>query len=1849
MGQKAVKVHQDTEEAPFGYAETVIQKTIGEIRTFLDELANGTSNYKSLHNLTEQVQHQYHGRFLIELIQNAHDALFDIEKQKVDKDTPEDDGRIEIVITNEPPFGALYVANDGSPFTEPNFTSLSRFGQSDKDPEKHIGNKGIGFRSVLEITRKPEIFSRKEKTSTSFNGFNFRFNPRIIQLFEKPIQALLNGNDNPNLDLGRRVPLVDWGSGKLHAFRDRFLGLGFEGVTSELRFLSPYLLPEPINDQDKPPWLRQFEAKGFATVVRLPFTSEKARDLTLEKVEELDENTILFLNKAKSLWIETPRTKRFVTRKNHPLPDLGDAQQIDIDVLVDETDDADTKRYWLWKWMVGGKENPEEAEEIREAVSSLPGKWPKVRKAEVALAVRVGESPEKGLISIFLPTERSSGAACHLNAPFYGDISRTEVDLAKPFNKLLIEKMAKKAADIISGHLTGKRLHEAQAIIDLLASLSTQNSSGHHWLSLVKAAFEGLGKKVEEEPIIMSNSGWKAVGEARLLPDCSGLEAVSSDLFYENAAYPVVDEGLFPRSDQIKNLYAFFRKSHCPLADQIATTLEKIAGHLHRVPDGADWNGFWHDVMELLPKQSSALQGKKVLLGTDGEIHASGNSMSVFFRPRSSGDDEEVLPDRSIDDIPRELRSHIAFLHEAIIVHEPREGGGIKYHPLHGYLSSSLVQRFGVESIIRNVLIPSTPELPVPLDEEKDGLCRAISSWGLRLVAGLVAREKGEKTLQYLGKLPVPCHGGWYPLNETSFGPDWYDTVGREVKSYLDAADTAETKEAAKKLLLPPYDERWGNIASANRNLLERAGAFDGIRLLKIEPEDWESNFWVSGSSGIKLPEKPPPGFDKNIWENFAAVVHGSLDPRFEGWFKYKVDNLYIIPGISRYSALRQNVREDFMHVLLQSIVKWKGNWESIWVSKIERQSDSKSHKSPLKYWLEETLWLIDSRKTPTDFRPRDRWFIPPAAIAGRVHQFKHLNPVPPEISRVLDSDRELSEELEKLGMPRYQPESKTSSTRLLDDLAISLENPEAIANRDIFMGQVRAAWSLFEPDAEGPFPPKLIVKSGSDLKAMAPSPNNPIFLPDDTSSLHHGLENHVKNILAVESKDAKRLGMGFNRVFGRGVRFISDLKVQPLVNDESWEETPRGNFFCEGELAWVIPVLMCCHAHAGNQVRGPHTKAFSNAMDTIRKARLFWADILEVGIWEEDRCVPVTKIDGVWLAKSSTLLATRKARERLSSLGEAFSSMMDRADLEVPLKLVLNKLDGLDEPAREIIEGALKELKIGSEHLAEIEQLWLGDLGWAIRLLRPLLLALHPDADLSTLTEITSEDALKQFLTGFDLSPLNQSQAFSIVRKSNGFFNLGLSLYESFWDTFQLDKWNLAMKRAGETPTKNQEADEQFQDHMDSAQVPLKSIVRKLLKDNKEIGTYTDLIEQLESLGVPDNFQDLYWDVTFQQTMVVVKPLLVSWQAPLEGIDSITTAQNVDELVTKLEVLNFEPTVDPLEIFTTNRASCLKTLQTIQKTGIIWCLRNGVSFSFWDRNATDFLEFIEDPLEKEGYLDIWNDGKVFTISKSLPHDEEMKPFWNALDNSDNLSNFLISIDIKDEDLSSVEKKLEEIKNKAEKTKRVVGVCGKDFDNTEDNLSQLFNHIKGEIHDDSLPDIDLTDIAKLNEIKEKTKKKAGSSKKERRSKPKGRMSQAMKNLVGLAGEIHAYRVLRKKYGSTIVNPSSWISENSTFKFPGNSVSDDYGCDFKIKYNKKTYFIEVKATQGDEEVFELGLSEIRRAVEVANRRKEKFIIFHITDALSDSPKFRFLPNPYDKKYSKLYRIFNAGLKIQYQKI
>ena len=93
----------------------------------------------------------YGRRQLLELVQNGADAMISLPG-----------GRIEVILTEE----YLYCANDGSPITENGIRSLLHAYLSDKRGAE-IGRFGLGFKSVLGVTDKPEFYSR----SVSF-GFD---------------------------------------------------------------------------------------------------------------------------------------------------------------------------------------------------------------------------------------------------------------------------------------------------------------------------------------------------------------------------------------------------------------------------------------------------------------------------------------------------------------------------------------------------------------------------------------------------------------------------------------------------------------------------------------------------------------------------------------------------------------------------------------------------------------------------------------------------------------------------------------------------------------------------------------------------------------------------------------------------------------------------------------------------------------------------------------------------------------------------------------------------------------------------------------------------------------------------------------------------------------------------------------------------------------------------------------------------------------------------------------------------------------------------------------------------------------------------------------------------------------------------------------------------------------------------------------------------------------------------------------------------------------------------------------------------------------------------------------------
>ena len=112
------------------------------------------SLYQSVRNMSQLVSDDYGNRFLIELIQNAHDA----------HDPARDDGEIEIVLdATDGDFGCLYVANRGIGFTPENLKAITNIALSNKPVNAGIGNKGLGFAVFSRFVTGPRCSRFKAK------------------------------------------------------------------------------------------------------------------------------------------------------------------------------------------------------------------------------------------------------------------------------------------------------------------------------------------------------------------------------------------------------------------------------------------------------------------------------------------------------------------------------------------------------------------------------------------------------------------------------------------------------------------------------------------------------------------------------------------------------------------------------------------------------------------------------------------------------------------------------------------------------------------------------------------------------------------------------------------------------------------------------------------------------------------------------------------------------------------------------------------------------------------------------------------------------------------------------------------------------------------------------------------------------------------------------------------------------------------------------------------------------------------------------------------------------------------------------------------------------------------------------------------------------------------------------------------------------------------------------------------------------------------------------------------------------------------------------------------------------
>jgi hypothetical protein len=1823
----------------------IIQKTTGMIRTFLDELANGTSNYKSLHNLTEQVEHQYHDRFLIELIQNAHDAMNEL-------DEPGNQGRLDILVAqNEEPHGALYIANDGQPFTKSNFESLSQLGQSDKDPEKSIGNKGIGFRSVLEITTSPEIYSRIRGDSKELDGYCFKFSPDVTKMFEAPIRQLLKGNDSSCSPLNKMIPLVDWGDGRLKTFRNLHSSKNDQWLKKELRYLSPYLLPIPIHSSDKTNAIKTYENQGYASIIRLPFKSESARTRAVKITEELDENTILFLDRVKSLSLNSGGKQRLIDRKVHKIDDPNEGQLITLEVIEDGAESYAKKQYFLWSAMFGGDNNPKERDEITKAIleDELPGRWPELTKATVSLAVRADGRLDQGRINIYLPTQLPTGCASHFNGPFYGDMSRTDIDFGKNYNELLLKRIGHMAIEIILESLAGGDVDQARAILDILAPSVEDAQAGSEWFKILQDVCEEKELKLDEQPIILTDEDWTSIRYTSLIPEIESPNVLTPDILREQATFGVIHRDLMNRKVEINSLFEAFQIESIPRDQDLAATVENVAEELHKAGANANWNGFWYDLIKLFKDKAEELKGKKILLGNDSTLHASGPDCTIFFSPRQGVDDDEIQTDGTTSDIPQTLRDHIAFLNDGIEIFNP-QNARLKT-PIRKFLESALIEPYRVMEIIRSVLVPRIPSLPISLNHPQSHSCRDILLWGLKLVAGMPDRGRGKTgTLQMLRQIPVPCHGGWYPIDQSSFGPSWSNTAGTFVFEYLKGTKTKECEEALGKILLPPTDNLWEGKGELYKDLLLLTGVFDGLRLISLEPSDWKAGTTASKSS-YQLPDAPPPCIPVDLWKRYTSVYSPLIRERlyYTSSFSYEVKTLSLIPGLERYDDLDERTRIAFMNSLFASMHKWGASWLTTDIQKVDGVSRSVSVESPLSYCLKLLPWIavdIDDRKEWEV--PGGRWYIPKIHLAGGSWRYGHLRPLPGVLADKIDQNPALFDKgLALLGMPKFIPDAdeRSDDPRLLNALASALDSE--IPDPNMFLNHIRVAWNNYATDVNNSFPDRIIISNGpKHLEAVKPDIKSPVYLPDSNISFASELHLFSLPVIEINTSDAKRLALSFKKQYGSAIRLASEMKVWPIVEGQSWNSEP-GELLSDSELSWLPSVILTVYAFAGTTPPGLYAKKISSIAQVLRDAKIVCVSSLKAGLWMGDEPIADPPVAAMWLSQDKLLVCDEKYKDRISNYAEAFKTMIERDDLELPLMHVLDKIENIYIPTHEDICVALESLKIKKGQYDQAYDLWQGDFGKLIRMAMPVVALLKPSADIGVIVDIKNEEDLQLYLQGMEICKPTPQEIIGFIQSSDDYYILGEKLYETLGESAQLDKWNKALARVGERQLSNKNAEDEYRNHLRSTQALLETTLAHIIRRSSKGSSFKGILEQLEDIPFPEAWSSHFWEINFEHALQSIVPFFESLHALPDEISALRNSLSYEELKTNLLSAGVETNISPHTTYRNNYENLRSALVKFLKVAVAACIKEKVSPLSWEKSPEDLLSHFEIFFNHRAYLSLCSDCEFFELLKTIPREASQTHFWNAVDQSEDLLSLMTFLSLSAGDIAGADKELEKYKEMKRRQNRLTSVGEKEFDYTDENLSQLWGHIIGQIEEDSLPKVDLMKVSILEALRKRQQKQRGPIEKKKGARPRGRMSKEMEHLVGFAGEIHAYRMLTNTYGEEVVHPGTWKSSYSKRVFPGNNPDDNIGCDFMINQKKLTYHIEVKSSADNNDSFELGSSEIRAAMDMTRRKRHVFMIMHVYNALSRNPGFRLLPNPYDPKCQGVYSIEDAGARIRYR--
>lgn len=1765
---------------------------------------------RSLTRLARAAAQEYEERFLIELIQNGYDVH---ESQR-------SDGCIWIQFAkDEGDFGTLYVGNGGRAFSESNFLAICEIAQSDKEPGEGIGNKGVGFKSVLHVCDSPEVYSVNPDSggSRQFDGFCFRF---------------ARDDDFPEFCNGDATLLA--------ALR---------------RDVSPYFLP--VHIPVIPQSVERFREHGMVTVIRMPLR-QLGKAIVARQLDELLTSPVpalLFLPRLARLVVEVIENGETFCAELHRreadlLPASSECDCRWSRVTLERRDENSEEGRPPQEFFVASKvvEEHRLIAAIRESIeeNQLDERFAEWKQdAVVAVAAEMGgDTPMDCRLYTFLQMGKEAQSPCggHLNAPFAPNLARTHVNAAIPLNSLFFDIAAEICATSLlrfSNDPTG--MSEA-VLLDLL----TWNDAYKHRLA---SAFSAQGSELASVPFLdlVAADGLPRRGSIDEAFQWEGSFRVFTPQFIRTVTGAQILERTYGPRRQAR--FAKFVDSLgytlTPDSSTLADWTEQIAARLAKKRVAASqWNGFYADVAAIFSACSDALEGRKFLLDSSGSLRqagpfrgamASSDKPVVFFPPTTerSEDDEDV---GSVADvaIPKKLWRYLSYMQERVQWYE-KEGTSHRRTAARDFLQRAhLVQKFDTRSLV---------DLCSKISEHSKS--NAVRQSAIKFAFRL---QKAARSSEGLGldRLPfqVPVRGGWTLAENAIFSVKWRGSRGPDLEALIaNARSVSDDIEALEeRLLIEPHEQPFRDGAIAEwRDFLIRLGVQDG--LAPIELPITQSTFQgnavtiVTLGRAMKLKEA-----DIEKWKtSFARWPTASFpytDYRLESPF-------YRIPGQFAFDAMTGKAKNIYARLIFAAIGSWD---EAHFTATIERPrpsgKDTLLWPTPLATFVMNAAWIpvLANGMEERFVRPEEAWHVaandedaPPA----------YLPLLARDLRRGIEDDRAVYKRLILNGRLRVVGRAKDAPSLLktLGDLLADekIGDSDTVSFRRLYL---RSWQQMIDTEAvlrdDFTKAPNLFIAVGRGTQQISLQIrkesknccNDDIYVIDSDDVMHRRLLLDL-NLLTLDAgaERGHRVAELLEELCGECVRRSSAVTIEVLADGKSVSPQATHPFLFDETNKWIkeliafvialkSPVQLDKTQHCQTEVQ--------RRLSTIRVVR---AKGLSVRVDDTESDLPPS-FHGVISINDSDFptiaLATGEQAfswRTLERLVPALMGIIDRTSVEAELTLAICRLERLlpsgmieepsDDDLAEVLRTSVNEV---TAHRRE-----LGTSGRAlIDFLYPVVshfagpeLAVKFDP---ATTEYASRDDLRIALVALqDQLPLPIEEMLAIAEHAPDLWSIRDQLHIDYGG------FNATLRRIGSPyrPALNEDGHRnefEYFKHVnaDAISTRLRATFLDEYRSGHSLQKYVDMRE-LQSLQ-PDA---LWLDICHLPSDAMMRARVNAWLVDVG-------ASSLDDVSPDLTQLAAVRAANRKIV----RDLCLQLTTLVP----VWCAKTAIPVpASW--NYPDVVEVIGDALLNEGLVDFerisparlfrWLDERNYW-PENMPH-----------------STTLEDLGLSDHELSTFESEADKRRRQQEFERRTIVIDGTRFSAEAADCQSLIDKVRSSITPEFLSM--KKGISKLAVVD----KRDGTSRKgphrDAARSPITRMTDSQRQAVGLVGELLAFEWLKTHYEG--VTEACWKSKYRNLVFGGATGDDGLGFDFEVFLkNGSTHMFEVKATTGEDATLELGASELEISQRFSRTKSNPYRLLFISNVLDATRRqIVVLPNPFSKHGRGFFETTGTGIRYRFR--